>query len=56
MIIFRKAKLSQPAELVYRRVNESLPLMGMQSYDKKSTTAIKNQMQALPKITLPKMK
>ncbi len=29
------------AELVYRRVDASLPLMGMQSYDKKGTTAIK---------------
>jgi hypothetical protein len=27
--------------LVYRRVDASLPLMGMQSYDKKGTTAIK---------------
>jgi len=29
------------AELVYRRVDASLPLMGMQSYNKKGTTAIK---------------
>lgn len=29
------------AGLVYRRVDASLPLMGMQSYDKKGTTAIK---------------
>ncbi|MEI6680483.1 MAG: virulence RhuM family protein [Mariniphaga sp.] len=29
------------AELVYRRVDASLPLMGMQSYDKRGTTAIK---------------
>jgi hypothetical protein len=29
------------AELVYRRVDATLPLMGMQSYDKKGTTAIK---------------
>jgi hypothetical protein len=29
------------AELVYRRVDASLPLMGMQSYDKKATTSIK---------------
>jgi len=29
------------AELVYRRVDASLPLMGMQSFDKKGTTAIK---------------
>jgi hypothetical protein len=29
------------AELVYRRADASLPLMGMQSYDKKGTTAIK---------------
>ena len=29
------------AELVYRRVDASLPLMGMQSYDKKGTTTIK---------------
>lgn len=29
------------AELVYRRVDASLPLMGMQSYDKKATTPIK---------------
>ncbi len=29
------------AELVYRRVDASLPLMGMQSYDKKATTLIK---------------
>jgi hypothetical protein len=29
------------AELVYRRVDASLPLMGMQSLDKKSTLAIK---------------
>lgn len=29
------------AELVYRRVDASLPLLGMQSYDKKSATAVK---------------
>ena len=29
------------AELVYRRVDASLPLIGMQSYDKKGTTTIK---------------
>jgi hypothetical protein len=29
------------AELVYRRVDASLPLMGMQSYDKKETVSIK---------------
>lgn len=29
------------AELVYRRVDASLPLLGMQSYDKKNTTSIK---------------
>ncbi len=29
------------AELVYRRVNAGLPLMGMQSYDKKGTASIK---------------
>ncbi|GHS95058.1 toxin Fic [Bacteroidia bacterium] len=29
------------AELVYRRVNANLPLMGMQSFDKKNTVAIK---------------
>ncbi len=29
------------AELVYRRVDASLPLMGMQSYDKKNTSSIK---------------
>ncbi|MEI6142021.1 MAG: virulence RhuM family protein [Mariniphaga sp.] len=29
------------AELVYRRADASLPLMGMQSYDKKGTTTIK---------------
>ena len=29
------------AELVYRRVDASLPLLGMQSYDKKNTTNIK---------------
>jgi len=29
------------AELVYRRVDASLPLLGMQSFDKKSFTAIK---------------
>lgn len=29
------------AELVYRRVDASLPLMGMQSFDKKSATAIR---------------
>lgn len=29
------------AELIYRRVDASLPLMGMQSLDKKSTTAIR---------------
>lgn len=29
------------AELVYRRVDASLPLLGMLSYDKKSTTSIK---------------
>jgi hypothetical protein len=29
------------AELVYRRVNAALPLMGMQSYDKKGTASIK---------------
>jgi len=29
------------AELVYRRADSSLPLMGMQSYDKKSTVPIK---------------
>lgn len=29
------------AELVYRRANASLPLMGMQSFDKKSASAIK---------------
>lgn len=29
------------AELVYRRVDASLPLMGMQSYDKKGTATIK---------------
>lgn len=29
------------AELVYRRVDASLPLLGMQSYDKKSATTVK---------------
>ena len=29
------------AELVYRRVNASLPLLGMQSYDKKNTITVK---------------
>jgi hypothetical protein len=29
------------AELIYRRVDASLPLLGMQSYDKKSTESIK---------------
>ena len=29
------------AELIYRRVDASLPLLGMQSYDKKNTTSIK---------------
>jgi hypothetical protein len=29
------------AELVYRRVDASLPLMGMQSFDKKNTLAVK---------------
>lgn len=29
------------AELVYRRVDASLPLFGMQSYDKKNTQSIK---------------
>ncbi|GHB24252.1 toxin Fic [Mongoliitalea lutea] len=29
------------AELVYRRVDANLPLLGMQSYDKKGTTSIK---------------
>jgi hypothetical protein len=29
------------AELVYRRVDASLPLLGMQSYDKKNTTSIR---------------
>ena len=29
------------AELVYRRVNASMPLMGMQSFDKKNTVAVK---------------
>jgi hypothetical protein len=29
------------AELIYRRADASLPLMGMQSYDKKGTTTIK---------------
>jgi hypothetical protein len=29
------------AELIYRRVDASLPLMGMQSLDKKSTLAVK---------------
>ena len=29
------------AELIYRRVDASLPLMGMQSYDKKSSVSIK---------------
>ncbi len=29
------------AELIYRRVDASLPLLGMQSFDKKNTTAIK---------------
>ena len=29
------------AELVYRRINASLPLLGMQSYDKKNTVTIK---------------
>jgi hypothetical protein len=29
------------AELIYRRVDASLPLLGMQSYDKKSSTSIK---------------
>jgi len=29
------------AELVYRRVDASLPLMGMQSYDKKNTVSIR---------------
>lgn len=31
------------AELVYRRVDASLPLMGMQSYDKKTTNNIQKQ-------------
>lgn len=29
------------AELIYRRVDAGLPLLGMQSYDKKSTTSLK---------------
>jgi len=29
------------AELIYRRVDDSLPLLGMQSYDKKNSTSIK---------------
>jgi hypothetical protein len=29
------------AELIYRRVDATLPLLGMQSYDKKNVTAIK---------------
>lgn len=31
------------AELVYRRVDATLPLVGMLSFDKKNTSAIKNQ-------------
>ncbi|MDR3218966.1 MAG: virulence RhuM family protein [Dysgonamonadaceae bacterium] len=31
------------AELVYRRVDAGLPLLGMQSYDKKNTIAVKKQ-------------
>lgn len=31
------------AELVYRRVDATLPLMGMQSYDKKNTSITKNE-------------
>ncbi len=32
---------SVSAELVYRRIDASLPLLGMQSYDKKDTASIK---------------
>ncbi len=31
------------AELIYRRVDASLPLMGMQSFDKESSTAVKKR-------------
>ena len=31
------------AELIYRRVDASLPLLGMQSYDKKNTHSVKKQ-------------
>lgn len=39
------------AELVYRKVDASLPLLGMQSLDKKNTLTSKNQMLSLPKTT-----
>lgn len=37
------------AELVYRRANAELPLMGMQSYDKKGTGAIKKSEASIAK-------
>jgi len=37
------------AELVYRRVDASLPLLGMQSLDKKNTQAINKTEVVLPK-------
>jgi hypothetical protein len=37
------------AELVYRRANAELPLMGMQSYDKKGSAPIKKADVSLPK-------
>jgi hypothetical protein len=37
------------AELVYRRVDASRPLLGMQSYDKKTPSKINKRMLALPK-------
>lgn len=39
------------AELIYRRVDAQLPLLGMQSYDKKSTTNIKKADVSIAKIT-----
>jgi hypothetical protein len=35
------------AELVYRRANAALPLMGMQSYDRKETEVIKRRIQVI---------
>jgi len=32
------------AELVYRRVDSTLPLLGMRSFDKKTASAIKKMM------------